>query len=300
MEHSASIIPYITQNVQNGLVSGESDGQRSEEVSTASTTASRGSASKFGILGALISTIAALTIVTLVIFGTFPGSEIISVVFAVQIAFMIIGIIGVTRTRSWGYPVSTASLLFVLIFSSDQVLDSFFRPASDTMFFIISMIVIVAPIVSIPFGIQGFRETRGKIATAKGGNGYIRFLAIIALGFALGGSVIAVIASTSPGGASVSLTGPPDVTQTIRMENGLFDTPEITVSVVENVLLIIENIDPALHDFNVEGLDIFVENAAGQTSVVAFTAEQSGNFPFFCTVPGHREGGMEGIIRIQA
>jgi len=285
----------MTQKVQNRQMSGESEGQESEVP-----TASRGSASKFGILGALISGIASITLVTVVIFGTFPGSEIISIVFAVQIAFMIIGLIGVLRTRSWGYAVSTASLLSVLIFSGDQILDSFFRPASDTFFFIISMIGIVAPIVSIPFGIQGFRETRGKIATTKGGNGYIRFLAIIALGFALGGSAIAVIASTSPGGASVSLTGPPDIIQTIRMENVLFDSDEITVAVGDNVLLIIENVDPALHDFFVEDLDIFVENPAGQTSVAAFTAEQAGSFPFFCTVPGHRESGMEGIIRIQA
>ena len=43
-----------------------------------------------------------------------------------------------------------------------------------------------------------------------------------------------------------------------------------------------------------------MENPAGQKSVVGFTADQSGSFPFICTVPRHREGGMEGIIRIQA
>ncbi len=84
------------------------------------------------------------------------------------------------------------------------------------------------------------------------------------------------------------------------MENVLFDAQDIIVSEGDNVLLIIENIDPFLHDFNVEGLDIFVENGGGQTSVVAFSADQSGSFPFFCTVPGHREAGMEGVIRIQS
>ena len=38
------------------------------------------------------------------------------------------------------------------------------------------------------------------------------------------------------------------------MENTLFDSQEITVSVGDNVLLILENVDPILHDFFVEDL----------------------------------------------
>ncbi len=131
------------------------------------------------------------------------------------------------------------------------------------------------------------------------------FLGVLAIGFFLGSAVDFIIALTAPSpdvsgsGASITLAGPPDITQTIRMENTLFDTQEITVSVGDNVLLILENVDPILHDFFVEDLDIFVENGRGQTTVVAFTAEQPGSFPFICTVPGHLEGGMEGIIRIQ-
>ncbi len=131
------------------------------------------------------------------------------------------------------------------------------------------------------------------------------FLGVFALGIFLGSAVDFIVALTAPSpdvsssGASITLAGPPDITQTIRMENTLFDTQEITVSVGDNVLLILENVDPILHDFFVEDLDIFVENGRGLTTVVAFTADQPGTFPFICTVPGHREGGMEGIIRIQ-
>ncbi len=282
-----------------------------EEASPGSTTASGGSASKFGMLGALISVISVLTIF-MIIFQAFPGSEVGTwpfpgLLFVIHIVTMVIGIVGVTLNRSWGYLLSAAALLSMLLISGDIL--TFFRPASDTLFFIMNLIAIVAPLLSIPFGIQGFREARGKATTTKGAKTFVRILGIIALGFVLGGSVMAVIASPvspSPGGdgsssnVSVSLSGPPDITQTIRMENVLFDPQEITVSVGDNVLLIIENIDLFLHDFSVEGLDIFVENQGGQTSVVGFTADQLGSFPFICTVPGHREAGMEGIIRIQA
>ncbi len=131
-------------------------------------------------------------------------------------------------------------------------------------------------------------------------------LGVFAMGIFLGSAVDFIIALTAPSpdvsssGVSITLSGPPDVTQTIRMQNTLFDTPEIILSVGDNVLLILENVDPILHDFFVEDLDIFVENGRGLTTVVAFTADQAGSFPFICTVPGHREGGMEGIIRIQA
>ncbi|MCZ6648240.1 MAG: hypothetical protein ACE1ZC_02150 [Nitrososphaerales archaeon] len=54
-------------------------------------------------------------------------------------------------------------------------------------------------------------------------------------------------------------------------------------------LLTIENIDQFLHDFSVEGLDIFVENPASQISVVGFSADQLGSFAFICTLHGHRD-----------
>ncbi len=126
----------------------------------------------------------------------------------------------------------------------------------------------------------------------------LTYLALITVGLIVGGTFAAVLASMGTGGVSVNLAGPPDETFTIQMENTNFLTSEIDASLGDNILVIIENLDPGLHDFIIEEFDVAVENGAGETSVAAFTADRAGTFPFYCSVPGHREAGMEGIVRI--
>jgi uncharacterized cupredoxin-like copper-binding protein len=39
--------------------------------------------------------------------------------------------------------------------------------------------------------------------------------------------------------------------------------------------------------------------AAGEVHTLVFTAEEPGTYTFYCSIPGHREGGMEGTIIVE-
>jgi uncharacterized cupredoxin-like copper-binding protein len=52
-----------------------------------------------------------------------------------------------------------------------------------------------------------------------------------------------------------------------------------------------------MHDPNLPKLHVAAER--GTAATITFTPTQGGTFPFFCTVPGHREAGMEGKLTVE-
>jgi len=52
------------------------------------------------------------------------------------------------------------------------------------------------------------------------------------------------------------------------------------------------------HIFTIDELGI-KEPLRGNTVTVEFTPDQSGSFEYYCSVPGHREGGMIGALRVE-
>ena len=61
------------------------------------------------------------------------------------------------------------------------------------------------------------------------------------------------------------------------------------------------NRDSQEHTFVVSELAVALLAGAGQTvrSSVAIDRRNRGRFPFFCSIPGHREAGMEGTIEVR-
>src|SRR5688572_24444132 len=47
------------------------------------------------------------------------------------------------------------------------------------------------------------------------------------------------------------------------------------------------------HDFVIDGVDGIVEANAGDTEAAGFRINKPGDYTFYCSVPGHRQGGME-------
>lgn len=78
-----------------------------------------------------------------------------------------------------------------------------------------------------------------------------------------------------------------------------FDPGEITVTAGEDVSIVLTSTD-LLHDFTVDGLDIHVAADTGKTVAGGLRADEPGQYTYYCTVPGHREAGMEGTLTVEA
>lgn len=78
-----------------------------------------------------------------------------------------------------------------------------------------------------------------------------------------------------------------------------FGPDELTVGVGEDIAIVLNSVD-SLHDFTIDELDAHVAAEAGQTAVGGLRAERPGRYRFYCSVAGHREAGMEGVLVVEA
>lgn len=76
--------------------------------------------------------------------------------------------------------------------------------------------------------------------------------------------------------------------------------PELVVNLGDTVRLTVVNGEPVLHDLAIDEFGVstgeMIEDE--QTVTVEFVADQPGNFNYYCTIPGHREVGMEGLMTV--
>jgi len=91
------------------------------------------------------------------------------------------------------------------------------------------------------------------------------------------------------------ITGAPEVS--VTGENLSFTPDELIVTAGDfNVKLTSED---QFHDFEIEDADGLVQASSGKTAASGFTIDDPGEYTFFCTVPGHRAGGMEGTLTVE-
>jgi len=74
-----------------------------------------------------------------------------------------------------------------------------------------------------------------------------------------------------------------------------FKPDQIAMEVGEQVTLKLTSTD-SLHTFIIKELGIEVEIPVGKTATVDLTGTREGTYTFYCSVPGHREKGMEGTL----
>lgn len=107
---------------------------------------------------------------------------------------------------------------------------------------------------------------------------------------------------------------------TVDMNEFLYEPAEITVPVGVPVVLTLTNSGAQEHDFVVQTIpvtaiktegdsggehhshaempdyDLHISTAAGGTSVLSFTATESGTYKIFCSIQGHEIAGMIGEL----
>ena len=83
--------------------------------------------------------------------------------------------------------------------------------------------------------------------------------------------------------------------------DGVFN-PELVVNQGDTVRLTVINGDPTLHDLKIDEFGVYTGELLEdeQTVTVEFVADKAGDFDYYCSIPGHREIGMHGLLRVIA
>lgn len=126
--------------------------------------------------------------------------------------------------------------------------------------------------------------------------------------------MLATVAALAALAAGCSSSDSPALTVTITTESMSYASKEIALEKGKPVKLVLVNKDTVEHDFSIDKIPGQVKGAhahaghsaskaavhlhagPGQTETVTFTPIESGTYTFYCTVSGHREGGMEGQL----
>lgn len=76
--------------------------------------------------------------------------------------------------------------------------------------------------------------------------------------------------------------------------------PELTAKVGDTVRLTVINGDPMLHDLTIDEFGVYSGELtqSEETVTVEFVADAPGVYNYYCSVPGHRGIGMEGVLRV--
>jgi plastocyanin len=77
-----------------------------------------------------------------------------------------------------------------------------------------------------------------------------------------------------------------------------FDPEEITAEVGEDLAIVLTSEDMR-HDFTIEELDVHVAADRGDTAEGGLRADEAGSYTYYCSVPGHRQAGMEGTLTVE-
>ncbi len=76
--------------------------------------------------------------------------------------------------------------------------------------------------------------------------------------------------------------------------------PELTANLGDTVRITVINGDPTLHDLKIDEFGVYSGELveAEQTVTLEFVVDKPGNFFYYCSIPGHRQTGMEGVLTV--
>jgi len=87
---------------------------------------------------------------------------------------------------------------------------------------------------------------------------------------------------------------------TVKAKEFGFEPNVLDVKKGQSVCVILENDGVMAHNLRLDGLNLETRTIQpGETDAFRFTPSKPGRYLFFCTVPGHREAGMEGNLAVQ-
>lgn len=112
-------------------------------------------------------------------------------------------------------------------------------------------------------------------------------------GFAL---LATIIAAAVAGGVSAEALAKLPALATLP---NAFDRTELRAKAGATVALRLENQDTTSHSFDIDELNVHALMPASATSLALFTPSTPGSYTFYCSLPGHREAGMDGTLIVE-
>jgi plastocyanin len=90
-----------------------------------------------------------------------------------------------------------------------------------------------------------------------------------------------------------------DKTVTVEATEFKFKPDEFEVAVGSTVQFELVNKGNIAHSFEIPKFDIATDKIlADKSTTVTFTPKEAGEYTFICNVPGHKQAGMKGTIRV--
>jgi len=78
-----------------------------------------------------------------------------------------------------------------------------------------------------------------------------------------------------------------------------FSLKEIKVNKGDLVRIKI-TVTSGMHDFKISDYNVYSATPLNQETIVEFTADKTGEFVYYCTIPGHRQLGQWGTLKVAA
>lgn len=85
---------------------------------------------------------------------------------------------------------------------------------------------------------------------------------------------------------------------TVTVKEFAFDPKEIKLEAGNAVTIVLKNVGAVEHDFTVDGPGFKVKALPTKTEQAQLTIPAAGSYVFYCSVPGHRQAGMEGTVTV--
>ena len=102
------------------------------------------------------------------------------------------------------------------------------------------------------------------------------------------------------GGAAASV--PPAIdgatAVTVTTDNLSFSPASLTGTVGQALNVTVRNIDEVVHDMTIPALGVHAVVQPGQSVTFGIRPTSAGTYPFLCTVAGHAQAGMRGVLTV--
>jgi hypothetical protein len=170
------------------------------------------------------------------------------------------------------------------------------RPANNGPF-LITIVVLAGALAAIVGGIVAFVEVRrGREVWSRSGR--VSWLPVAVIGIVVGAAATSLLAGLVPTGGPAGSEAP-TVTGFITVEGTSFVGSSLQMKDGDVLGLFISNPEGIGHSFDIDSLDIHVQVSPNSSTAVAIRPSGPGRLEFYCSVHGHRSGGMVGAISVE-